>query len=154
MSYESAFMRDPLTRVDYPTDKTVAEFSLLGPQVAPTAIADPNVYPIPMVVQATADATKLRQKQIPETEEVWQLKFRITGPTASSTDGYVIPWVWDRHVEQFHFLTKIPLIGIDNVSTTVGAVRQLPGVLGVSHIGFEVSGLAAGDTVHITHEAA
>jgi hypothetical protein len=139
-------MRKPVTR-DGAGDPD--EFELTGPQSAPTAITDPNVYEIPSVMRAVNNG----DPDVPEVEELWQFKARFTGATAASTDCQVTLWLYDYWLDEFYASAKIRLVGVNGLSTALGNVVQIPGVLGTSHIGLEIdSGLAAGDTIHWLHE--
>lgn len=150
MAYDSRFMKRPVTRVNYPANPAVAEFPLTGPKSAPTALGDANVYQIPDVMKKITDESN----EIPEDEVVWQFQYRITGPTADATNGTIVIWCYNKWSEQWYAGPLIPIVGVDNLSATIGNVIQMPGILGISHIGIEVIDLDAADTIHFLQMAA
>lgn len=146
MSLDIATMRKPVTRVNWPTDKTAAELVLLGDFAAPTALDDPNVYPIPLVEKDVLDGKE--DTSLQEVEELWQFQWRTDN---ADSDGSIIIWCYNQWVEQWYPTAKIPIKGTNLLDEDHGGVFTMNGILGCSHIGIQVDD-HAGNTLYLLHE--
>ncbi len=48
-------------------------------------------------------------------------------------------------------MAKINAVGVNGLDLSHGGIYAMPGILGCTHIGIQVEGLAAGDTLHWLH---
>jgi hypothetical protein len=136
-------MRNPVTRADWPTDKTALEFSVVGDVAAPTAVTDANVYPIPLVRQSIADTPG----EVQEVEEFWQFQFRTS---AADSDASVILWFHNYRLDEWYPSALLEIKGTSLLDLAHGGVFSMAGVLGCDYIGVQVTG-HAGKTLYLAH---
>ena len=151
MSTETKWMQKSITKVG----GAPGELVLTGPQIKPVLVTDPNVYPIPPVVDALDKiAAGKKGVAVPEVEELWQFSAEITGPTTPE-DEVVTVIVWTLSIVSGLWRPFAPLVfpGDDEiVKEGLGRVVHVPGALGSSHVGLQVSDIAAGNSIRWLHE--
>lgn len=145
MSLDLATMRKPVTRVDWPDDEDAAEFNVSGNAVAPTAITDANVYPIPLV-QRGVDAGD-PDPNLQEVEETWQFQFRTDDP---DSEAQVILWFYNQWLDKWYSSALIEVRGTNKIDLAHGGVFTMNGILGCSHVGVQVSN-HAGQELYLAH---
>ncbi len=148
MALEISTMRAPVTRVDWPDDKDPAEFTLVGNHAKPASLDASNVYPIPLVMKDERDVEEEKFSNLQEVEEIWQLQFRTDNP---DSDCLVTVWCWNVWVEQWFPWAALEVKGENGLDIAHGGVWTDNGVLGVSHIGIQVSGHGGSDELYVTH---
>lgn len=110
---------------------------------APTATTDSNVYEI--------RAYSERVGGYEEVEETWQFFGRVSGTAAATAEIDVIIWCYNAVTAQFYPLAAITVVGVDGLSTIQGNAIEIPGVMGTTHVGFQVDGILADQDLHMVH---
>ena len=145
MSTEASKMRKPVTRANWPTDKTAAEFEIDGNQPIPTAITDVNVYPVPYIVQdILAGKTGT---DVEEVEEFWQWKWRTDNV---NSDAIMVLWFHDIDTDEWYPSAKIHVMGSAILTFSSGGAYSSPGVLGTDYIGVQVTD-HVGSKIQLVH---
>lgn len=147
MSHDLSTMRAPVTRADWPTDKTPQAFTIAGNAAKPTALTDSNVYPIPLVVTDQDDIDLDRFSNLQEVEEYWQLQFNTD---SDASNCLVTVWAYNVWTEAWHPWAKINVVGDTLLSESLGRIWSDNGILGSSHIGIQVEN-HAGQELYVTH---
>lgn len=148
MSHDLKTMRAPVTRVNYPADKTPAALTVAGNASKPTTPANPaesNVYLIPLIAK-DIDAGK-PDSNVNEVEEVWQFQFATDSATS---DCLVTVWCYNHWTSTWHPWAKINVKGDDLLTTAAGGIWTANGAMGSSHIGIQVEN-HAGQELYVTH---
>jgi hypothetical protein len=143
MAKDLSTMRAPVTRANWPTDKTPTYITLVGNVAKPTSLTSTGVYPIPLVMTDQEDIDLDRFSKLQEVEEFWQLQIRSN---SALTDCQITLWAWNVWVEEWHPWKPINYKG----DLSNGGIWTDNGILGSSHIGFQVDG-HSGLELYITH---
>ena len=147
MSMDLRTMRAPVTRANWPADKTPAPFTVAGNAAKPTALNDANVYPIPLVLKDERDVEDEKFSNLQEVEEIWQLLFDTDSGTS---DCLVTIWCYNIWTEDWHPWAKINVVGDTLLDGAHGRIWTDNGTIGTSHIGIQVEN-HAGQELYVTH---
>lgn len=129
---KSPYARTPLTGA---TEKIFT-----SDQAKPTTIPAANV----ITIQKTSV-----DDQALETTNTWQLKARFVGTAAGSANVLVTVWCYDRTTTEWYAMGKLRFINDANLTEDLGNVKDFVGVMGTSHVGFQVDGLIADQAIHL-----
>ncbi len=82
-----------------------------------------------------------------EVGRTWQLKGRFTGTLAATATVTVTLHCYDRETGEWYATAAMNFYGANFLSTTKGNVHDMAAVLGTSHVGVELKGLAPANQV-------
>jgi len=145
MAINSVYAHTPLT-LDGSGDPGEIALTSASDITAPTGAPDTdddNVWS----VQRTGNGSMAL-----EVGKTWQLKGRFSGTAEASADVLVTLWAYDRTTEQWYALASMQFLGSTGLGTAdMGNCKDFAAPIGTSHLGAEVVGLAADQTLHLVH---
>jgi hypothetical protein len=111
---------------------------------APTTTSDPQVWEI-QEAQKPAGGNQLY-----EVGRTWQFKGRFSGSAAAAGDVLVTLWCYDRTSEQWYATAAMQFFGTGSLGTVDnGSCKDMAAVIGTSHIGAQVVGIATDQDFHL-----
>lgn len=142
---DSRYMRPPVT----PAADVFTLNEAAGPFGKPTGIGDANVYPFAAIVAQIAKG----KPDVDEAEELWQFICTFSGPTTPLIeDVSVIVWTLNHFSGLWSGTAPIRFVGDSLILTEgVGQAFHMPGILGTTHVGLQISGQGVNNDLHWLH---
>lgn len=145
MAIQNPYRRLPLT-LDSSGDPGEFDLTSASDIAAPTGapdITDDNVWSVVVVGNG---------EQVLEVGKTWQIKARFSGTAEAAADCLVTLWAYDRTALNWYALASMQVVGSTALGTVdLGNCKDFAAPIGTSHVGAEVVGLAANQTLHIVH---